>query len=319
MRPPELVPWWYMVASSKTLAPGNILRFDLGELPIVLFRGRHDRTVRALPAHCRHQGVDLKNGEVIGDCIRCPLHHWEYRDSRDCVVAEKYGMIFLHPGKFPLLPIPNFQSVDSDALCFEPGTAVDLDCPWYVPVANAFDMTHLRTVHRRELKTTPQTTRPNSMTFVTRYATAVTGDGWSDRAMRFLSRNHVEVTVTCAGGTMIIIEATAGRQRSYMIVSLRPTRTGVSILPLYAVARSRIGLHRIHAQLARILFTAFLRRDLKVLSGIRFPERYADPDDPTITACYRHLCELPEYQREDDAKAFSAGVSLPCSGRRFGG
>ncbi|HYS53028.1 MAG TPA: Rieske 2Fe-2S domain-containing protein [Thermoanaerobaculia bacterium] len=311
-----MVPWWYMVAPSKTLAPGKILRFDLGDLPIVLFRGRQDCMIRALPAHCLHQGVDLKNGEVIGDCIRCPLHHWEYRHSRDYVVAEQYGMIFLHPGEFPLLPIPNFQSVDSETLCFEPGTAVDLDCPWYVPVANAFDMTHLRTVHRRELKTTPETTKPNAMTFVTRYATGVTGQSWSDRAMRLLSRNHIEVTVTCAGGTMIIIEATAGRQRSYMIVSLRPTREGVSILPLYAVARSRIGLHKIHAPLARILFTAFLRRDLKALRGIRFPASYVDPHDPTISACYRHLCELPAYRR-DDEEVVSDAVSLSHRGRRL--
>jgi hypothetical protein len=297
-----------MVAPSKTLAPGTVLRFDLGDLPIVLFRGRDDHVVRALPAHCLHQGVDLANGTVVGDCIRCPLHHWEY-GGRCYVVAERYGMIFIHPGEFPLLPIPDFQSVDSNTLCFEPGTAVDLDCPWYVPVANAFDMTHLRTVHRRELITTPETTRPNAMTFITRYATSVTGRSWSDRAMRFLSRNHIEVTVTCAGGTMIIIEASAGRQRSYMIVSLRPTRDGVSILPVYGVARGRIGLHIIHAKIARVLFTAFLRRDLKVLRGIRFPANYVDPVDPTITACYRHLCELPAYRR-DDEKVFPAGVSV---------
>src|SRR5206468_1608950 len=141
---------------------------------------------------------------------------------------------------------------------------------------------------------------------------------WSDRAMRFLSRNHVEVTVTCAGGTMIIIEATAGRQRSYMIVSLRPTRAGVSILPVYAVTRSRIGLHIIHAPIARVLFTAFLRRDLKVLRGIRFPANYADPLDPTITACYRHLCELPAFRR-DDEKVFPAGVSISRGSRELRG
>ena len=121
-------------------------------------------------------------------------------------------------------------------------------------------------------------------------------DGASDRAMRFLSRNHIAVTVTCAGGTMVIIEAAAGRHHSYMIVSMRPTPTGVSILPVYAVRRSRTGLHTIHARLARILFTAFLRRDLKALNGIRFPANYTDPNDPTITGCYRHLCELPAYR-----------------------
>jgi aminopyrrolnitrin oxygenase len=306
-----------MVAPSKKLRPGQILRFDLGHLPIVLFRGHDDPVAQALPAHCLHQGVDLRNGSVVGDCLRCPLHHWEY-STRGYAVIERYGMIFLHPGEFPALPIPDFQSVDPKTLCFEAGTAVELDCPWYVPVANAFDMTHLATVHHRALKGEPETTSPNAMTFITRYATRVTGDSWSDQAMRLLSRNHIEVTVTCAGGTMVIIEAAAGRHRSYMIVSMRPTRSGgVSILPVYAVRRSRSGLHRIHAHLARILFTAFLRRDFKALNGIQFPANYTDPDDPTITGCYRHLCELPEYRR-DDEKVFTARASLSQRGRVCG-
>jgi len=308
-----VVPAWYMAAPSRALKPGRTLRFQLGDLPLVLFRGRNDHVVHALPAHCRHQGVDLAHGAVVGDCLRCPLHHWEYRDA--CVrianaarvpaafqrahykVMERYGMIFVHPGVEPT-ELPTFTPPDEE-LAFLSGAQVDLDCPWYVPLANAFDMTHLRTVHHRELLTAPEMTFPRPMTFVVRYATSVIGSSWHDRAMRALSSNHIEVMITCTA-SMLLVESSAGRTRSYLMVSLRPRPNGgVSILPLYAVPKRRSGLHHAHVRAARALFNAFLRRDVSPLSGIRFPEPYVDPHDATIDAAYRHLCRLPAYQSEE--------------------
>jgi nitrite reductase/ring-hydroxylating ferredoxin subunit len=303
-----------MAAPSRALRRGRVMRFQLGEYPLVLFRGRDDRVVHALPAHCRHQGVDLAHGAVVGDCLRCPLHHWEYRDACERIpgaarvpeqfrrprfrAVERYGMIFVHAGEEPSLPLPSF-TVEDERLAFLSGTAVQLDCPWYVPLANAFDMTHLRTVHHRRLLTEPEVTTPDPLTFIVRYATSVTGTSWHDRAMRAVSGDRIEVMITCTA-SLLLVESVAGRVRSYLMVSLRPTRGGgVSLLPLYAVPRRRSGLHHLHVRAARALFNAFLRRDVSPLSGIRFPEPYADPHDPTIDAAWRHFCRLPAYQSEE--------------------
>ena len=308
-RPPALVPFWYMVCAGNELRHGAVRRFELGGRSIALFRGRETGVVRSLPANCVHQGADLGQGEVIGDRLRCPLHHWEFGDRCEripgsCEVpaslavpryetAERFGMIFVHAGPDPLQPVPGF-SVDDADLHFRPGRPVTIDCPWYVPVANAFDMTHLETVHGRTLTSAPVISRPDSMTFHVRYSTAVTGRGWSDQAMRFLSGNDIRVHVTCAGGTMVIVESLVGRRRGYLMASLRPVKDGVSILPLFGVPRGSSGLHRIHGRVAALLFTEFLRRDVRPLSGIRFPDNFTDAQDETIDACYRYLCQLPD-------------------------
>lgn len=283
------------------------MRFDLGGRAVVLFRGRDHGVVHALPGHCDHQGVDLAHGAVVGDVLRCPLHYWEYTDR--CVripgaaraprsfaryhAAERFGMIFLHLGASPHAPIPAF-TVDDERLHFRAGKPVEIECPWFVPVANAFDMGHLQTVHRRTLTVDPEITYPDPRTFHVRYATAVTGDGWSDRAMRLLSGNDIRVSVTCSGGTIIMVESLIRDRRGYLMVSLRPTANGVSILPLFGVPRGAV--HALHARVAASLFTAFLTRDVAALSGIRFPAGFLDNQDPTINACYRYLCELPEYE-----------------------
>ncbi|HEV7241294.1 MAG TPA: Rieske 2Fe-2S domain-containing protein [Thermoanaerobaculia bacterium] len=311
MTPPRIVPGWYIVCASRELRRGEIRRFELGDEAIVVFRGRDTGVVHTLPAHCLHQGVDLTHGSVIGDCLRCPLHHWEYGvaqvkipgsaprnlRARHCL-AERFGMIFLHTGAEPAYPIPSF-SVDDDAIYFRAGKPVEIECPWYVPVANAFDMTHLRTVHRRELRRVPEIAYPDPVTFTCNYATAVIGDAWSDRAMRALSGNDIRVEVTCSGGTILMVESHIRHRRGFLFVSLRPTRSGVSILPVFGVPRKRSGAHLMQGRISAALFTAFLHRDVETLSGIRFPPGYLDNTDETINACYRYLCQLPEYSSEE--------------------
>lgn len=305
--PPRLVPGWYIVCASRDLKRNAIRRFDLGDEAIVVFRG--SAGVQAIPAHCLHQGVDLTHGVVVDDCVRCPLHHWETNER--CLkipnaaprnlrpryrAAERFGMVFVYAGDLPHA-IPGFTVAD-DTLHFVAGKPVDIECPWYVPVANAFDMTHLGTVHRRELRQKPVLGYPDPITFTCDYATAVTGDGWSDRMMRALSGNDIRVNVTCSAGTIIMVESRIRARRGYLMVSLRPTKTGVSILPIFGVPRKKSGLHRIHARVSAALFTAFLGRDVRALSGIRFPPGFLDNQDETINACYRFLCELPAHQEK---------------------
>jgi hypothetical protein len=302
-----------MLCTSGELRRGQIRRFDVGGQPVVLFRGRDTGVVHALPGHCAHQGVDLGHGTVVGDRLRCPLHHWEYSNRCERIpgslsvprlparfhAAERFGMLFLYMGgdmgAEPEAPLPGF-SVDDQHLYFRAGRPVNIDCPWFVPVANAFDMTHLQTVHHRTLTSEVEIRYPDPMTFHVRYSTAVTGEAWSDRVMRALSGNDIRVEVTCSSGGIILVESQIGRRRGYLMVGLRPTRNGVSILPLFGVRRG--AFDALHARVAAALFTAFLRRDVEALGGIRFPAGYLDNRDPTINSCYRYLCDLPRFESE---------------------
>jgi nitrite reductase/ring-hydroxylating ferredoxin subunit len=288
------------------------MRFAIGKEALVLFRGRETGVVHALPRHCQHQGVDLARGTVVGDRLRCPLHYWEYSNRCERIpggatpppatvrhhVTERFGMIFVHLGEAPSHPLRSF-SADDDSLYFRAGKPVEIGCPWWVPLVNAFDLTHLRTVHRRALTSGIDVSYPDRRTFRVRYSTAVTGNGWSDRAMRLLSGNDIRVDIACFGGTILAVESSVREWRSYLLVSLRPTETGVSILPLFGVPRRKSGLHRLHARLSAALFTAFLKRDVDPLSGIRFPPDFHDDGDETVNACYQYLCRTPQYDLEE--------------------
>jgi nitrite reductase/ring-hydroxylating ferredoxin subunit len=308
LRPPAIVAYWYVVCPSSELKRGGVMRIELAGLPIVLFRGRATGVVHALPAHCAHQGVDLSRGHVVRDCLRCPLHLWEYSDRCERIpnaqptyrAAERFGMIFIHLGADPEVPIPGF-SVPDDELYFVHGKPQAIDCPWYVPVANAFDMIHLQSVHQRALKTPVEIKRPDRFSFIVRYSTRVIGRGWSDRVMRALSHDDIRVHIFCKGGSLLMVESEIGDRRAFLMSCLRPMHGGVSIVPIFAAPRTRSGSHVVHARIAAALFTAFLRRDIVPLQGIRFPDGFTDACDETVTACYQYLCGLPEYATQERA------------------
>jgi phenylpropionate dioxygenase-like ring-hydroxylating dioxygenase large terminal subunit len=75
---------WYGVAFSEELPAGEvkILRYVGQEL--VAFRSESGQA-RVVDAHCPHLGAHLGHGgEVVGENIRCPFHHWEFDGEGVC-------------------------------------------------------------------------------------------------------------------------------------------------------------------------------------------------------------------------------------------
>ena len=102
--------------------PGAFIAQDLGGVPIAVVR-QADGSLRAIVNACRHRGATLLDGNGKGGMRRivCPYHGWTYEtdgtlinrpasaggfddlaatcglDLHQRAVAEKHGMIFVHP------------------------------------------------------------------------------------------------------------------------------------------------------------------------------------------------------------------------------
>src|SRR3546814_19463133 len=81
-----------------------------------------------MSAYCKHMGADLSvGGDIVGNDVRCPYHHWTYGDGGKCTgiasgdpipresnlasfpTAEKLGLTWDCVGETPLYAMPTFD------------------------------------------------------------------------------------------------------------------------------------------------------------------------------------------------------------------
>ena len=158
---------WYPIALSTSVAKGKAIGSDLADGRVVIYRGE-DGVVRVMSAYCKHMGADLSfGGEVIGNNIRCPYHHWAFGDGGKCKniasgdpipkgaslanlpTAEEYGLIWVFLGETPLYERQTFPDFGGEYLyrAFEVELEDKLFAEPWIFTSNIFDVVHNRVVH----------------------------------------------------------------------------------------------------------------------------------------------------------------------------
>jgi nitrite reductase/ring-hydroxylating ferredoxin subunit/uncharacterized membrane protein len=68
---------WTEVLDAAALGEGEVRAAEADGRPVVLARVRGE--VHALGDTCAHRGGSLSEGELVGDCVECPLHGSRFR------------------------------------------------------------------------------------------------------------------------------------------------------------------------------------------------------------------------------------------------
>lgn len=287
---PEWPQGWYAVGRSRALRRGQLRRLTLAGREIVLFR-TDSGAPGAVDAHCPHMGAHLGHGRVRGEQLECALHCWRIgvdgrvqgqdRRARAWEVRERAGLILLEFGGQQPLPAagePDFIWADLPP--------IDVAAHWHALTANAFDMPHLVSVHRRELVEPPRVSFEAGRHFEMHYVTRVRGRGLSDRTMKWLSGNRIQARMRCYG-PLVTVDTDLGFTRTAAMVGMLPTPQGTRLLTSFGTQPGALGALRV--RITRWLFAAFLRRDLTVIEGMRLR---TDVDDPIIQQFFSYLRTL---------------------------
>jgi len=81
---------WYVVLESKEVRKGKPVGVTrLGE-KMVFWRDGQDK-IACIIDQCPHRGVALSAGKVVGGCIQCPFHGFEYDSSGRCTIIPANG------------------------------------------------------------------------------------------------------------------------------------------------------------------------------------------------------------------------------------
>jgi phenylpropionate dioxygenase-like ring-hydroxylating dioxygenase large terminal subunit len=304
--PPQgmLTEWpasWYVFCASHELGRKPLARRAFGR-ELVAFRTPGGR-VGVMLGRCVHMGANLAGGQVVGECLRCPFHHWEFDTAGRCrripaatdipafarqlafPAVERHGAVFFFNGAEPAFPLPFFEGCDDADLAAAPPFTLVLDCPWYMVGANGVDVQHFQTTHDRELVGLPRIHHPERRVHqaVTRFRVA--GRGWRDRLTRRVAGDTVEMNVTDWAGTLFFVRATFRRTQTFGMVSMLPVDRGRTLVYVrVGVRRSRNPAGRllwdpVNARVRRFFIRKFLEPDVARSAGTHFnPHRLIAAD-----------------------------------------
>jgi nitrite reductase/ring-hydroxylating ferredoxin subunit len=295
---------WYYVAPSHAVRSDRVTSLSLAGSPVVAFRNRAGSAV-VLDAYCPHLGAHLGHADLIDGTIRCALHHRRFDERgapcegiggaaeaigsvRSHVAHDWSGALFAYRGDATATAHPT-----ADTAAMHRGRGVEVGCSWRAIAANAFDVAHLGVVHHRELIEPAVVSRPASGRFVLRYRSRPVGSSVADHVLRRVAPDGIGVTIECVDGSAIRVESAAGPYRSRLHLALAPRGKRTLVVP-FVDARGAI-MRRV----ALRLYSAFLRRDVEVLEGMRFAPRLALPHDAALAEFLNYLDSLPRPARAD--------------------
>ncbi len=307
---------WYLFGTARELRKGPVSKRLLGR-DLVAYRAESGR-VAVMEARCAHLGADLGNGKVVGECLRCPFHEWEYGPDGRCTrvprveqppdfarvlsypVAERHGRVFFFNGRKPLFPLPFFAGEREEDYRLAPPCSFTANCPWYMVSAHGFDLQHFETVHGRRLLGPLEVDSPAPLARRSRYRAEVLGDKFYDRFLRRFVGQEVEISITIWGGTFVVITGDFGGARSRFLIVTQPQDDGATRCEILVYARKNRRLADTLTgpailRLRRLLTYAYLIDESRSLGSPRYNPRSLTEIDREMIEYFHWAATLPEF------------------------
>lgn len=168
--------FWYPVLLSRHLKANKLVKIQLFNEPLVLYRDKNNQAV-CLEDRCPHRGTPLSLGRVIKGELECRYHGWRFGNAGSCLkiptlhssktipararafakeCKELYDCIWIMASginakndiaDFPHYLFPSFK-VDKNSYFL---TSWDVEVPYELFIENLLDLSHLPFVHYNTL------------------------------------------------------------------------------------------------------------------------------------------------------------------------
>jgi nitrite reductase/ring-hydroxylating ferredoxin subunit/putative sterol carrier protein len=153
---PPIPHGWFIIRFSEDLAPGQVQRLHYFGRELVLYRTESGQAVLVDP-YCPHLGAHLGyGGQVQGETIQCPFHHWRFDASGACIDVPNCDRI---PPKARTRPWTLLEQNGLIRAWFHPDGAPP---SFSIPAVDDEPYTKMRTTHWR-IRSHPQEIGENTV------------------------------------------------------------------------------------------------------------------------------------------------------------
>lgn len=102
---------WYTILESNEIKKGKIVGVTRMGEKLVVWRNSQG-VVSVMSDRCPHRGVALSVGKLIGDCIQCPFHGFEYDITGSCKLVPANGKASEPPKALQVKTYPTQEAHD---------------------------------------------------------------------------------------------------------------------------------------------------------------------------------------------------------------
>jgi phenylpropionate dioxygenase-like ring-hydroxylating dioxygenase large terminal subunit len=314
---------WYVIGRSKDLKPGKAVLKDFLGRRIALYRGKSGKAY-AIESRCAHLGAMLAKGDVIGENLRCPFHHWQYNGDGKCVsipyreeipataknfsypVEEKHELIWMFLGEKPLFPVPSFEGEEGRKPFLRPSMFVNTHPHLILP--NSIDMNHWTAIHGIEVLEHKPAEEIDAyrLRHIVRGRLIEPTQTWAQALYRIFGKKEFEWEWISWGGNVGTINVTKPFKMKFMLTYAPLPGRGCTAQTILYPARRHPFLEWTRLSwlfmISPIFFSLLLfYDDMKVMNTIEFWP-HLTKEDSMIAQWIRHIKSLPVFKPADSAK-----------------
>ncbi|MGB3298367.1 MAG: aromatic ring-hydroxylating dioxygenase subunit alpha [Phormidesmis sp.] len=310
---------WYWAIASKHLKQNSPKAITLLGRDLVLYRQISGKPV-ALDAYCPHLGAPLAQGQIKQGHIRCPLHHWQFDETGQCVfapacqpvsasvkswtTAERYGLVWIwigesspetSAGACPLPHVPELADLKCDTSL---STFFRRNCHPNVVLINAIDAHHFNSVHNLplEIRFKSETLSKSAITF-----SNTTRGGEASRFVRLIRPLYpkaVTYRLCYWYGSTGTVTVGPDFLSFYLMFALRPAAAGSTEGQVVLLTPERSGplgglFNRVALAVTNGVAAYFAKGDREVFDSIKFDFKTPLPADRSISQFVQHVEQQP--------------------------
>jgi phenylpropionate dioxygenase-like ring-hydroxylating dioxygenase large terminal subunit len=314
---------WYPIARSEEFKRGKAELRDILGRKIAVYRGESGK-VFALEGRCPHLGAMLGEGDVIGDDIRCPFHHWKYDGTGKCVaipykddipvraktfaypVEEKYGVIWLFFGERPLFDVPHFlDEKDRDPYRYRPAF---VNVHPHLILPNSIDLNHWSAVHGIQVvESSPfQILSPHISTHRMKGVLIEPPQSIPQKIYKFFGKTKSEWVWTSWGGNVATIDVRKPFVLKFMLCYRPlPGRGCAGQTLIYFPRRNAFmrwtGLHALLNAYHLMFISLLFADDFRIMRSIEFWP-HLTKEDSMIGQWINHILKMPTFNPDQTPK-----------------